>query len=405
MLWVQESACTVRKGWFIVSITLAKPCGAQRSVPAVFMRGGTSKGVFFHARDLPENQQERDRLFLTVIGSPDAYGRQLDGMGGGLSSLSKVVIVGLSTRPDADVDYTFAQVAVNRSLVDYGATCGNLASAVGPFALDEGLVRFTGSVAEVRIHSVNTGKLIRSHFGVQCGSAAVSGTLALPGVAGTGAPIRLDFLDPAGGATGSLLPSRSPTDVMAVPERGAIEVSMVDAATACVFVRACDLGLMGNEGADELDANAALMQTLEHIRCLAGVRMGLRGSIDEMRFQSPGSPKVAIVAPPQSARLLDGSVITADRMDVNVRMLSMGQAHRAVPLTGALCLAVAAKIEGTVVAETARPGVDLRVGTPSGVFPVSADVTLAREWRVSSASVYRTARRLMEGRVLVPRGT
>jgi hypothetical protein len=367
------------------------------------MRGGTSKGVFFHARDLPEDQEERDRLFLSVIGSPDVYGRQLDGMGGGVSSLSKVVIIGPSTRPNADVDYTFAQVAVNRKLVDYGATCGNLASAVGPFALDEGLVYGAGSAAEVCIHSVNTGKLIRSHFELESGSAAVSGTLALPGVAGTGAPIRLEFLDPAGAATGTLLPSGLPVDVLDVPDRGAIQVSMVDAATACVFVRARDLGLLGNEEPGELDANAELMRALENIRCLAGLKMGLRESIDEMRSQSPGSPKIAIVAPPQSARLLDGSVVPAQRMDVSVRMLSMGQAHRAIPLTGALCLAVAAKIAGTVVAETARPGVELRVGTPSGVFPVSADITREPEWQVRSASVYRTARRLMEGRVLVPR--
>lgn len=379
--------------------------GAQRGVPAVFMRGGTSKGVFFHARDLPEEREERDRLFLAVIGSPDPFGRQLDGMGGGVSSLSKVVIVGPATRPDADVDYTFAQVAVSQRLVDYGATCGNLASAVGPFALDEGLVRASGSVAQVRIHSVNTGKLIHSHFGLESGSAAVSGALALPGVAGTGAPIRLEFLDPAGSATGSLLPSGSPADVLDVPGLGSVRISLVDAATPCVFVRACDLGQSGIESPSELDANLALMQRLEHIRCLAGVRMGLRDSIEQMRAQSPGSPKIAIIAPPQPAQLLDGSVLPADRVDVNVRMLSMGQAHRAVPLTGALCLAVAAKIAGTVVAEVARPGTELRVGTPSGVFPVTADVTWTRDWQVRSASVYRTARRLMEGRVLVPRAS
>jgi 2-methylaconitate isomerase len=378
--------------------------GPQRAIPAVFMRGGTSKGVFFHARDLPDDPAERDRLFLAVIGSPDPYGRQLDGMGGGVSSLSKVVVIGRPTRPDADVDYTFCQVAVRQALVDHGSTCGNLAAAVGPFALDEGLVRGRESHADIRIHAVNTGKIIRARFSVVQGHAAVTGDLVLPGVAGTGAPVHLEFLDPGGASTGRLLPTGAPVDIFEVPGLGAVPVSLVDAATACVFVPAAALGLVGTELPSELEADSAAMAMLETIRCIAGVKMGLAASVDALGKVSPGSPKVAIVARPAPARLLDGTVAPAAAMDISVRMLSMGQAHRAVPLTGALCLAVAARIDSSVVAEATAAGVTaVRVGTPSGTFPVTADVRRKGDWTASSAGVYRTARRLMDGRVLIPR--
>jgi 2-methylaconitate cis-trans-isomerase PrpF len=225
----------------------------QRKFPAVFMRGGTSKAIMFHARDLPAERAEWDAIFLSTMGSPDPQGRQLDGMGGGISSLSKVCVIAPSQRADADIDYTFAQVQVRQARVDYGANCGNMSSAVGPFALDEGLVAATDGDARVRIFNTNTKKIIHSTFSVQGGRAAVEGTLAIPGVAGTGAPIRLDFVDPGGATTGRLLPSGNASDELDIPGFGRIEVSMVDAANACVFVAADALGLKGIEMPDELE--------------------------------------------------------------------------------------------------------------------------------------------------------
>ena len=207
----------------------------QLKIPAVFMRGGTSNAVVFHAKDLPRDRAQWDEIFLAAIGSPDPYGRQLDGMGGGVSSLSKVCVVGPSSRPDADIDYTFAQVQVKEAKVDYGANCGNMSSAMGPFAVDEGLVKVSGQDALVRVHNTNTKKIIWSRFPLDDGLAAVDGDLAIPGVAGTGAPVKLEFREPGGATTGKLLPTGNVADTLDVPGFGKFRVSMVDAANACVF--------------------------------------------------------------------------------------------------------------------------------------------------------------------------
>ena len=213
----------------------------QLKIPAVFMRGGTSNAVVFHARDLPRDRALWDDIFLAAIGSPDPYGRQLDGMGGGISSLSKVCVIGPPTRSDADIDYTFAQVQVKEAKVDYSANCGNMSSAMGPFALDEGIVKASGREALVRVHNTNTKKIIYSRFAIDEGVAAVDGDLAIPGVAGTGAPVRLEFREPGGATTGKLLPTGNASDVLDVPGVGRVRVSMVDAANACVFVNAADV--------------------------------------------------------------------------------------------------------------------------------------------------------------------
>lgn len=377
------------------------------SIPAVFMRGGTSKGLFFHARDLPQDRAERDAIFLRALGSPDRYGRQLDGMGGGLSSLSKAVIVGPPTREDADLDYLFAQVSVGTSLVDYGGTCGNLVSAVAQFAVDEGIVTATVETATMRIHAVNTGKIIRARVLVRDGKARTDGDFVIPGVSVGGAPIRLEFLDPDGTRTGRLLPTAQPADMLEIPDIGAIRASLVDAANPCVFVAAGDLGLAGTEIPDQLDADPDFRAAVEAIRAAAGVRMGFGATLDAISTKSQSSPKIALIAPAQAMPLLDGSRLEADSFDLCVRMISMGQAHRAVPLTGALCVAVAARIPGTVVhdalAASARHG-EVRIGTASGVVPVTADVVgVNGEYRTNNAVAYRTARRLMEGNVLLPK--
>jgi 2-methylaconitate cis-trans-isomerase PrpF len=375
----------------------------QQWVPAVFLRGGTSKGLFFHARDLPTDPSARDRLLLAALGSPDPYGRQLDGMGGGISSLSKAAIIGPPTRPEADVDYTFVQVAVNQPVVDYGANCGNLSSAVGPFAVDEGLCPRGDGRALVRIHNTNTATLIHATFTVRDGCAETAGDLAIPGVAGTGAPIRLDFLDPGGARTGRLLPTGNPIDQVVLEGAGRFRLSLVDATNPVAFVAAGELGLDGTELPDQLEAEPEVMGLLDRLRRQAGVLMGLAPTAGAVEL---ANPKVAVVSPPRPFRTLDGRLVAAADHDIGVRMLSMERAHRAVPVTGALCLGVACRIADTVPRAAARAsasaGDAVRVGNPSGVVQVGARVSQAGGWRAERATLYRTARQLMRGAVAVP---
>ena len=378
----------------------------QNRLPAVFMRGGTSKAIVFHARDLPRARADWDGIFLAAIGSPDPNMRQLDGMGGGVSSLSKVCVVGPPTRADADVDYTFAQVLIDKARVDYHGNCGNMSSAIGPFAIDEGLVApARDGQAVVRIHNTNTHKIIVSRFALDEGRAAVEGDFVLPGVAGTGAPIRLDFLDPGGAATGRLMPTGNPVDSLEL-QGGNTEASMIDAANPCVFVTADALGLKGTEMPDELEANRALLARLEAIRIAASVRMGIATTADEAS-RKPSIPKVAIVSAPSDARTLSGEALSSDAADLTIRMISLEQPHRAVPLTGAMCLAVASRIEGSVVHRVVRPAngpeEPLRISQPSGLTVVGASVRRENElWYADHATAYRTARRLMDGFVYVP---
>ena len=374
----------------------------QAFIPAIFMRGGSSKGVFFHARDLPLDRAKQEAIFLSVLGSPDPYGRQLDGMGGGISSLAKAVIIGPPTHPDADVDYLFAQVAVDKSVVDWSSNCGNLSSAVGPFAVDEGLVRVADGEALVRIHQVNTKRIIHARFPVRGGKAVTAGDFALAGVSGSGARIRLDFLAPGGGATGRLLPSGNAQDTLHHEGR-AYAVSLIDAANACVFLDARDLGLTGTESPDAIEADPARMALFDALRRKAGVMMGLAASPEAVGL---ALPKIAVVAPPAAYHALDGAAFTADTHDIAVRMISMERAHRAVPLTGAMCLGVASRIPGSLPHRLAGPPVradETRVANPSGILSVGAEVRQGSAgWHAESAVVYRSARRLMQGQVAVP---
>ena len=377
----------------------------QKAVPAVFMRGGTSKGVFFHGRDLPEDRHGRDTIFCAAIGSPDPYGRQLDGMGGGISSLSKVVVIEPSDRPGIDVDYTFGQVVVDAADVDYGATCGNLSSAVGPFAVDEGLVLKGDGEALVRVHNINTDKVFEARFPVRSGKAQVSGEFIIPGVSGSGALVQLEYLDPGGARTGALMPTNRMNDHVMLSDGQTINVCCVDATTPCVFVAAADLGLDATENPVALESRLDVLTKLEEIRCQAGVLMGLGVTTQEISEASRASPRIAVVAAPADMTLLDGSVLPAEGMDIAVRMVSMGVPHRAVPLTGGMCLAVAANLQETLVHNLARDklATTVRLGSPSGVIPIGA--TIRRDGcnlTVDRITTYRTARRLMEGNVLIP---
>ncbi|MDX2314139.1 MAG: PrpF domain-containing protein, partial [Gammaproteobacteria bacterium] len=366
----------------------------QQKIRAVFMRGGTSKAVVFRQQDLPVDRGQWDAIFLAVMGSPDPNARQLDGMGGGISSLSKVCVVGPPSHAEADIDFTFAQVLVREARVDYQSNCGNMSSAMGPFAVDESLVDVDGGEARVVIHNTNTRKLVYATFPIDDGATAVDGAFEIPGVAGSGAPVRLEFRDPGGAGSGKLLPSGNVLDVLDVAGVGPVEASMVDAANACVFIDAARVGITGTESPTELDARTEIMDMLEAIRCAAGVAMGLGDSVEDVRTRSPSNPKIGLVAAPRDAVDLRGQAIAADAGDLTARIISMGNTHRALPLTGALCLGVAAHITGTVVHRHTRSareqGADLRILQPSGVSIVGAEVERRDAgWHAHLASVYR----------------
>ncbi len=377
----------------------------QLKIPAVFMRGGTSNAVVFHEKELPRDRAVWDEIFLAAIGSPDPYGRQLDGMGGGISSLSKVCVAGPSSRPDADIDYTFAQVQVREAKVDYSSNCGNMSSAMGPFAVDEGLVKVSGKEALVRIHNTNTKKIIWSRFALDDGQSAVDGDLAIPGVSGTGAPVRLEFREPGGATTGKLLPTGNVVDTLDVPGYGKFRVSLVDAANATCFVNAADLGLKGTEMPEELDRNAELLKKLAAIRIAASVAMGI-GKTPEEAAEKRTVPFIGFVSGPQGAVALSGEKIEADKVDLTARVISNGQPHRALPLTVTLCTGVAARIEGTVVNQVTRrssdPEAGIRIAMPSGILTVAASVKQKDgHWYAEQGAFYRTQRRMFDGYVYV----
>jgi 2-methylaconitate cis-trans-isomerase PrpF len=374
---------------------------ANNRIRAVFMRGGTSKAVMFRRGDLPADPRDWEPIFLDVMGSPDPNGRQLDGMGGGISSLSKICVIGPPSRPDADIDYTFAQIGVRDASVDYSANCGNMSSAVGPFALDEGLVPASGSEATVRIHNTNTSKIIVARFPLDEGRLAIAGDLEIDGVAGSAAPIRLEFLDPGGARTGKLLPTGNARDRLNIDGLGTVDASCVDAANPCVFVEASAVGKSGDELPDALDGDSLFLQRMEAIRCAASIQMGIASDNDQARRMT-GIPKVAMVAPPRAGRTLSGRDLAMSDADIWIRMISVGQPHRAVPITGAICLAVAARIPGSIPAGLSRAEGPIRIAHPSGVTLVDARVSVsgAGDVKAEYGAVYRSARRLFEGHVI-----
>ena len=379
----------------------------QRRIKAAFIRGGTSKGVFFRAGDLPDDPSERDAVLLRALGSPDPYERQLDGLGGGLSSLSKAVVIGRSARDDADIDYTFAQVSVNEPLVDYAGTCGNLSSATGPFAIDEGIIEAADGEAVVRVFNTNTSKIFHARFSVENGEAVVEGGQRIPGVNSAGARVALEFLSPGGSMTSGLLPTGNAVDEIETSEGERFRVSLVDATNPIVMVDGTQVGMSATEQPDALEATPGLLARLELIRRAAGVRMGLGATLDAV---PQAVPKIVVVAQPQTFRDIQGEQVDADSIDICARALSMGRVHRALPLTLSMCVATACRIEGTVPAmkmpNVPEAEADIRIGNPSGVITAGADVVRqGNGWDVERCRVIRTQRRLMEGSVLVPAGT
>jgi len=384
----------------------------QRRIKAAFIRGGTSKGVFFRAGDLPAEAGERDAVLLRALGSPDPYVRQLDGLGGGISSLSKAVIVGRSAHPDADVDYTFAQVAVDRPVVDFAGTCGNLSSAVGPFAIEEGLIQAVDGEAVVRVLNTNTNKIFHARFQIEDGEAVIEGEQGIPGVAQLGAPVALEFLDPGGSMTTGLLPTGNVIDEIETTAGEFFRVSMVDATNPIIFIAAGDVGISARELPDALEADAAFMDLMDRIRRAGAVAMGLATSPDDA---SLNVPKIAAVAPPADFTDIQGLEVKAADMDVLARAISMERVHRALPLTLSMCLAAASHIGGSVVhqatvTDEVEPDgrkADVRIGNPSGVIVAGAEAvtTPGAGIGIERCRVLRTQRRLMEGFVTVPVAT
>lgn len=370
------------------------------------MRGGTSKGLFFHEKDLPSDPRLRDQVILSAYGSPDPYKRQIDGVGGAFSVTSKVAIISPSPSPDFDVVYHFGQVSIDRPIVDVKGNCGNMSSAVGPFAVDEGLVKAVEPLTRVRIHQKNTNKLIVAEVPVIDGKFNEAGDYAIDGVPATGSRILLRFVDPAGAVTGKLFPTGNCKDRFEMPGLGAVEVSCIDAANPFVFVRAESLGLSGTE-TEALERRAEIKSMLETIRCRAAVRLGISASEEEATRRSQAVPKVAVVAAPGAYTALSGRLIESRDVDLLARMMSMGTLHRSYAVSGAVATAGAAMIPGTVVSdlipETARGRDLLRIGHPGGVIDVGAVIECrAGRYIYREAVLGRTARRLMEGRVLVP---
>jgi 2-methylaconitate cis-trans-isomerase PrpF len=378
----------------------------QVRIPAVYMRGGTSKAVFFHENHLPRDSETRDRVILAAYGSPDPNRRQIDGMGGAVSTTSKLAIISPSKDPSYDVNYCFGQVSIDKPKIGYQGNCGNISSAVGPFAIDEGLVSAEEPITTVRIYQVNTKKLIIAKVPVKNGLHDEEGNFAVDGVPGTGGKITLHFFDPGGSVTGKLLPTGNSRDAMDVPGIGKINVSIVDAANPVIFLRARDLGLKGTE-IYEIDASAEIRETLETIRSRVAVMLGLASSPEEASEISQDVPKIAFVSEPQDYHTVTGIGIQRDAIDLVSRIMSMGSLHKSYAATGAICTAGAAKIEGTVVREMLCKKVpddkEVRVGHPGGVISVGAIVDKqGNSYTYREAVVGRTARRLMDGYVYVP---
>lgn len=379
----------------------------QRRVRAVIMRGGTSRAVFIRPEDLPADPAVRDRVILKVFGGGDPYGRQIDGLGGATSTTSKLAMIGPATVPDADVDYTFGQVNVSEPMIDYGGNCGNISSAVGPYAIDEGLVRGTDPVTTVRIWQTNTRKRIIVHVPTSGGLHQVEGDYAIDGIPGTAGMITLEFLEPGGSMTGRLLPTGHPAESLNVPGVGSVTVSLVDAANPVVFVRPADLGLRGTELPDSVDADSQLLQRLEAIRAHGAVRMGMAKTPEDATKRSPGVPKIAFVSAPAPYTNTAGRTVDPAQLDLVGRIMSMGRLHRSYALTGAICTGVAALIEGTIVYDVVREGAGtdrtIRIGHPAGIIEAGAKVARrGDQWIAEKVITRRTARRLMEGVTLVP---
>ena len=388
---------------------------AQIRIPATYIRGGTSKGVFFNLLDLPLSAQKpgpsRDALLMRVIGSPDPYGKHTDGMGGATSSTSKTVIVSQSKQPGHDVDYLFGQVSIDKPFVDWSGNCGNLSAAVGPFAIQQGLLPAErlpeNGFAEVRIWQVNIGKTIVNKVPISHGEVQETGSFELDGVTFPAAEIAVDFLDPADTDGSSLFPTGNLIDTLDVPGLGAFSATLINAGIPTIFLKAKDLGYRGTELQDDINGSEDALKRFENIRAHGAVAMGLIDEPSEAAARQH-TPKVAFVAPPCDYAASSGKHIEGRNIDLLVRALSMGKLHHAMMGTAAVAIGTSAAIPGTLVNLAAGGGPRNQVvfGHPSGTLKVGAAATQQNgEWQVTKATMSRSARILMEGWVRVPGDT
>jgi probable AcnD-accessory protein PrpF len=390
------------------------PSIPQIRIAATYMRGGTSKGVFFRLKDLPERAQvpgeARDRLFMRVIGSPDPYAAHIDGMGGATSSTSKCVILSKSARPDHDVDYLYGQVSIDKPFIDWSGNCGNLSTAAGAFAIHAGLVDSSripsDGACAVRIWQANIGKTIIAHVPVTGGRVQETGDFGLDGVTFPAAEIVLEFIDPSedGEGSGSMFPTGHFVDDLEVPGVGTFEATMITAGIPTIFVNAEDIGYTGTELQDAINGDPQQLERFEKIRVAGALRMGLIKTPEEA-LKRQHTPKIAFVAPPQDYVASSGRKVAASDVDLLVRALSMGKLHHAMMGTAAVAIGTAAAIPGTLVNRAAGGGVRnaVRFGHPSGTLRVGAEANqVDGEWTVTKAIMSRSARVLMEGWVRVP---
>ena len=370
-----------------------------KKLPVTILRGGTSKGVYILQSDLPEDQSAWEPILLRLMGSPDR--KQIDGLGGSQSVTSKVAIIRKSARPDADVDYTFAQVSVDKPLVSYKGNCGNISSGVGPFAIEKGLVEAKDGETAVRIYNTNTDKIIEAVVKTPEGQVAYEGDFYIAGVPGTASPVKLKFVDPAGALGKGLLPTGSAVDVLEVPGYGPVEVSIVDAANPLVFARAKDLGLSGRELPDELNADAEKLDLLEKVRGLAAVKLGLIEDYTRSAWDTPGIPKMTFVAEAEDYVNGDGKEIKKEQIDLLSRMMSMQKTHPSYAMTGAMCTAAAAVVPGSIVQQFLPANVDtqfIRIGHPGGILECGVDYRENGACPIIDDTFgFRTANLLMEG--------
>jgi 2-methylaconitate isomerase len=380
------------------------PGTEQTAVRCVIMRGGTSKGLYFHRDDLPPEGAERDRVLKRVMGSPDIL--QIDGLGGSRPVTSKVAIVAVSDRDDADVDYTFGQVDIERDLIGYVGNCGNISSGVGPFAIDEHLVDAAEPLTTVRIYNTNTDKVLCAKVPVADGKAQVTGDCVIAGVPGSGAPILMDYSGTVGAVSGRLLPTGRVVDQITLEDGRRLDATLCDVANPCVFIAATDVGLTGNELPDDISADTALMATIGEIQSKTGQLFGLWPRWQDVSM--PGFPLAVLVAPPDTYTDAAGAKHEAPSMDLRARLLFVNRCHDSMAGTGATCLAAASRIPGSVARRALTDEGEsstLRIGHPLGVMEVVVSVDLGTpgdEIRFSALGFERTARRLMAGEAYLP---
>lgn len=367
------------------------------------IRGGTSKGIYIMENELPKEQELRDRILLAIFGSPDV--RQIDGLGGADSLTSKLAIVGPSSREDTDVDYTFGQVSITESFIDYGGNCGNISSGVGVFAVNNNLVKVTEPITKVRVHMTNTNRVLTLEVPVKDGKAEFRGDYKIDGVPGTGAKITLDWSDVVGGITGDLLPTGNPRDIIKVEDEE-FELSIVDAGNIVIFIEADKLGLKGTESSNEIDSDKELLKKIERIRGEVCCKLKLVDSWEEAQIKTPYQPFFAIVSKAADYIALNGEKVSKDNLDIVSRLLFMQKMHKTYPVTGTVATGAVARIKDSVVynllKDEVKTGVEVKIGHPGGIIPIKVRASYPNDrCKIEELVVCRTARLILEGRVFV----